>query len=173
MSPRRHPTSGSAGNQQTKARTGGEVHSAIGQSGSGIVLKKSGKPAGAAEIGQFGTQPLPGTNSPAAGRLCIRKPRRRAPTGPEKQHDEFLHGRQANPVCPALKFCTDSLRDAENTPISQGQLLLDGGKLGSCFHRTVVLVCQHNAEGAFGLILNQPSDNKVGDVLEADLPEAA
>ncbi|MFO1459441.1 MAG: YqgE/AlgH family protein [Verrucomicrobiota bacterium] len=60
------------------------------------------------------------------------------------------------------------------TPQSlKGQLLLDGGKLrGSCFHRTVVLVCQHNAEGAFGLILNRPSDNKVGDVLEADLPEA-
>ncbi|MBX3734446.1 MAG: YqgE/AlgH family protein [Verrucomicrobiae bacterium] len=54
----------------------------------------------------------------------------------------------------------------------KGNLLLDGGKLrGSCFHRTVVLVCQHTPEGAFGLVLNRPSDNKVGDVLEADLPE--
>lgn len=54
----------------------------------------------------------------------------------------------------------------------QGQLLLDGGKLrGSSFHRTVVLVCQHNAEGAFGLILNRPSDNKVGEVIEAELSE--
>lgn len=53
----------------------------------------------------------------------------------------------------------------------QGHLLLDGGKLnGSCFHRTVVLVCQHTSEGAFGLILNRPGDNKVGDVIEADLP---
>ena len=53
----------------------------------------------------------------------------------------------------------------------QGHLLLDGGKLkGSCFHRTVVLVCQHTPEGAFGLILNRPSDNKVGEVIEADLP---
>jgi len=53
----------------------------------------------------------------------------------------------------------------------QGHLLLDSGKLrGSCFHRSVVLVCHHNAEGAFGLILNRPSDNKVGDVIEADLP---
>lgn len=55
----------------------------------------------------------------------------------------------------------------------QGQLLLDGGKLrGSCFHRSVVLVCQHDAGGAFGLVLNRPSDNKVGEVIEGDLPEA-
>jgi putative transcriptional regulator len=52
-------------------------------------------------------------------------------------------------------------------------LLLDGGDLaGSCFQRTVVLVCQHTPEGAFGLVLNQPGVLKVGDVLEADLPDA-
>ncbi len=55
----------------------------------------------------------------------------------------------------------------------QGQLLLDGGNLnGSFFHRTVVLICQHNAEGAFGLVLNRVTENKVGDVLVADLPES-
>jgi putative transcriptional regulator len=55
----------------------------------------------------------------------------------------------------------------------QGQLLLDGGKLhGSFFHRSVVLICQHDAEGAFGLILNRSSDNKVGQALVANLPEA-
>lgn len=54
----------------------------------------------------------------------------------------------------------------------QGQLLLDGGKLaGSFFHRTVVLVCQHDAEGAFGLVLNRPSQSKLGEALVADLPE--
>jgi putative transcriptional regulator len=54
----------------------------------------------------------------------------------------------------------------------QGQLLLDGGNLrGSFFHRTVVLICQHNADGAFGLVLNRLTDNKVGDALVADLPE--
>ena len=53
----------------------------------------------------------------------------------------------------------------------KGQLLLDGGKLrGSYFNRTVVLVCQHDAEGALGLVLNRPSDNRVGDVIVADLP---
>jgi putative transcriptional regulator len=54
----------------------------------------------------------------------------------------------------------------------QGQLLLDGGKLhGSFFHRSVVLICQHDAEGAFGLILNRPSENKVGQALVANVSE--
>jgi putative transcriptional regulator len=55
----------------------------------------------------------------------------------------------------------------------KGQLLLDGGQLsGSFFHRTVVLICQHDREGAFGLVLNRPTDNKVGDALVADLPDS-
>lgn len=54
----------------------------------------------------------------------------------------------------------------------KGTLLLDGGKLqGSWFHRAVVLICQHDAEGAFGLVLNRLSGNKVGDALVADLPD--
>lgn len=52
----------------------------------------------------------------------------------------------------------------------KGQFLLDGGKLaGSFFHRTVVLICEHNAEGAFGLVLNRGSGKTVGDALVADL----
>ena len=40
----------------------------------------------------------------------------------------------------------------------KGQLILDPGKLqGSFFHRTVILVCQHDDEGAFGLVLNRPA----------------
>ena len=55
----------------------------------------------------------------------------------------------------------------------QGQIILDGGKLhGSFFHRSVVLICQHNLEGAFGLILNRGSDNKVGQALVANLPDS-
>jgi len=62
---------------------------------------------------------------------------------------------------------------AGSTKSWQGQLLLDGGKLhGSFFHRSVVLICQHDAEGAFGLILNQPAGSKVGDAVVANLPEA-
>jgi len=55
----------------------------------------------------------------------------------------------------------------------QGQLLLDGGKLqGSFFQRSVVLICQHDAEGAFGLILNRATQNKVGEAIVANLPDS-
>src|ERR1700722_1587482 len=54
----------------------------------------------------------------------------------------------------------------------KGQLLLDSGQLGgSFFQRTVILVCQHDGEGAFGLVLNRSSGNKLGDMVVADLPE--
>jgi putative transcriptional regulator len=43
----------------------------------------------------------------------------------------------------------------------KGQLLLDSGQLrGSFFQRTVVLICQHDAEGAFGLVLNRTTGNR-------------
>ena len=54
----------------------------------------------------------------------------------------------------------------------KGQLLLDSGELhGSFFQRTVVLVCQHDSEGAFGLVLNRATGSNAGDMLVADLPE--
>src|SRR6267154_2618718 len=54
----------------------------------------------------------------------------------------------------------------------KGQLLLDSGQLsGSFFQRTVVLICQHDAEGAFGLVLNRTSGNKFGEMIVADVPE--
>jgi putative transcriptional regulator len=53
----------------------------------------------------------------------------------------------------------------------QGQLLLDSGQLGgSFFQRTVVLICKHDAEGAFGLVLNRPLGKAVGEMIIADLP---
>ena len=55
----------------------------------------------------------------------------------------------------------------------QGRLLLDGGRLrGSFFHRSVVLVCQHDLEGAFGLMLNRSAKKTIGEVLDDELPEA-
>lgn len=61
---------------------------------------------------------------------------------------------------------------AETFKTLKGQLLLDSGMLnGSFFHRSVVLICQHDAEGAFGLVINRSSDNKVGEMLVADLPD--
>src|SRR5690348_15551741 len=54
----------------------------------------------------------------------------------------------------------------------KGQLLLDSGQLsGSFFQRTVVLICEHNGEGAFGLVLNRALGSKVGEMLVADLPD--
>jgi putative transcriptional regulator len=54
----------------------------------------------------------------------------------------------------------------------KGQLLLDNGRLqGSCFHRTVVLICQHDEQGAFGLMINRPAGSKVGEALPGNLPE--
>jgi putative transcriptional regulator len=61
---------------------------------------------------------------------------------------------------------------ADTEQFLKGQLLLDSGQLrGSCFQRTVVLICQHDAEGAFGLVLNRPSGSKVGEMIVADLPD--
>ena len=54
----------------------------------------------------------------------------------------------------------------------KGSLLLDQGKLrGSFFNRTVILICQHDSEGAFGLVLNRNTGNTVGDVLVANVAE--
>jgi len=61
---------------------------------------------------------------------------------------------------------------AEPETFLKGQLLLDSGQLrGSFFQRTVVLICQHDAEGAFGLVLNRSSGSNVGELIVADLPE--
>lgn len=62
---------------------------------------------------------------------------------------------------------------AEKDTFLKGQLLLDSGQLsGSFFQHTVVLICQHDAEGAFGLVLNRATGKSIGDMIVADLPEA-
>ena len=49
---------------------------------------------------------------------------------------------------------------ADKQKYLKGQLLLDSGQLlGSFFQRSVVLICQHDAEGAFGLVLNRSTGN--------------
>jgi putative transcriptional regulator len=61
---------------------------------------------------------------------------------------------------------------AANEKFLKGQLLLDSGQLrGSFFQRTVVLICQHDSEGAFGLVLNRAAGTNAGDMIVADLPE--
>lgn len=50
--------------------------------------------------------------------------------------------------------------------------LLDSGQLGgSFFQRSVVLICRHDAEGAFGLVLNRDTGNHVGEMIVADIPD--
>ena len=51
-------------------------------------------------------------------------------------------------------------------------MIFDHGKLtGSEFHRTVVLICDHDAAGAFGLVLNRPTEHTVGEATAAGLPD--
>ena len=45
-----------------------------------------------------------------------------------------------------------------------GRLLIASPSMSDYFRRTVVLVVEHNAEGAFGLVLNQASESTVGEV---------
>ena len=53
----------------------------------------------------------------------------------------------------------------------KGHLLLDNGRLsGSFFHHTVILICQHDSDGAFGLVLNRGTGNKIGEALVANVP---
>ena len=60
----------------------------------------------------------------------------------------------------------------ETTKSLKGKLILDNGKLrGSFFHRSVILICQHDSEGAFGLVLNRATSNKVGEAVVANLPD--
>lgn len=60
-------------------------------------------------------------------------------------------------------------------PSSQSQIVQEGHLLiadpslrDGIFHKSVILLAQHSAEGAFGLILNQSADGVVGDYLTDD-----
>ena len=47
----------------------------------------------------------------------------------------------------------------------QGQFLVASPHLGDGnFNRSVVLIIKHDDDGAFGLVLNRPTGNTVGDV---------
>lgn len=54
----------------------------------------------------------------------------------------------------------------------QGQLLIAmPGLTGGCFSHSVVYICQHSPDGAMGLIVNQPLEISLGQVLgQLDLP---
>jgi len=44
-----------------------------------------------------------------------------------------------------------------------GKLLIASPSMADYFHRTVILVVEHADEGAFGLVLNRPSETTVGE----------
>jgi putative transcriptional regulator len=44
-----------------------------------------------------------------------------------------------------------------------GKLLIASPSMSDYFHRTVILVVEHAEEGAFGLVLNRPSETTVGE----------
>jgi putative transcriptional regulator len=55
----------------------------------------------------------------------------------------------------------------------RGQLLIAAPQLMDYFRRTVVLVLEHNDEGAMGLVLNRPTEASVAETVPelADLPD--
>ena len=44
-----------------------------------------------------------------------------------------------------------------------GRLLIASPSMPDYFHRTVILVVEHSDQGAFGLVLNRPSETTVGE----------
>ncbi len=66
------------------------------------------------------------------------------------------------------------LMNTNSLPVTNGSLLIAEPFMGDTnFERSVVLVCEHNAAGTFGLVLNQTTDLRLSDVIEdvyADLP---
>ena len=54
----------------------------------------------------------------------------------------------------------------------KGQLLIAAPRLADYFHRSVVLVLEHNEEGAMGVVLNRPTDTPVAEAVP-DLAELA
>jgi putative transcriptional regulator len=49
----------------------------------------------------------------------------------------------------------------------RGQLLIAAPSLFDYFRRSVILVLEHNEEGAMGVVLNRPSETTVGDAVSA------
>ena len=55
--------------------------------------------------------------------------------------------------------------------VEQGTLLAAGpDMLDPNFMHTVVLICQHTAEGAYGLAINRRSEHDTSEVLSDELP---
>jgi putative transcriptional regulator len=61
--------------------------------------------------------------------------------------------------------------DPDASNLTNHFLIAMPGLSDPTFERTVTYLCQHNAEGALGIIVNRPSEMRLGDVLkELDIP---
>ncbi|GHC53084.1 transcriptional regulator [Roseibacillus persicicus] len=66
-----------------------------------------------------------------------------------------------------MKTNSVSQSSSDSQILKQGDLLIaDPSLRDGIFRKAVILLAQHSAEGAFGLILNQPAGSKVGDFLK-------
>lgn len=72
--------------------------------------------------------------------------------------------------CPFHNISEESRKMNQASAKVQGQLLLDAGTSGAgFFRRTVIFVCRHDEEGAFGLVLNRNTGKKLGEVFPEGL----
>ena len=58
-----------------------------------------------------------------------------------------------------------TMSDTPATPLSNQLLIALPSLAESDFSRSVALVCQHDADGAMGLVVNRPSEYTLGEVL--------
>ena len=56
---------------------------------------------------------------------------------------------------------TNKLKPSKGRILVSEPFLPDPG-----FERTIILLCEHNADGSFGFVLNKPSPVNIGDVME-------
>ncbi len=55
---------------------------------------------------------------------------------------------------------------SDSFPSLTGKLILDSGQLaGTYFDRSAILMCAHDSQGAFGLVVNRPTRHKLGEAL--------
>ncbi len=91
----------------------------------------------------------------------------------QEQHAQFFHAETVIEFVTTASVVHVLARTmAEPSKYLKGQLLLDSGELqGSFFQRTVLLICQHDVNGAFGLVLNRTTGSKAGEMIVANLPD--
>jgi len=82
----------------------------------------------------------------------------------------FAHGKGKRMVLPEENTSEEKAREIKK--LKDGCLLLAGEELQDPnFTATLVLICVHNADGAFGLVLNRPSHMPLAEVFDVDIAQ--